>query len=514
MKKLQIPNPKSQLNYQFLQLTKFNCLNLVITLSILIFGLNTGFTAIGASRGIAVHFFYSPDCGHCMDILLEDIPELQNRYEFVLKKYNLNDQDNYKILEQMEKEKNIKNIGEDLPIIFVGDSALYGPDEIRKRLSGIIKKYAGTKKIVIKDTNQVKLDTIKIVTAEINLYYFYQTACQECNRAELMLNGFLKKYPALKIYRYNIFDNKSKIFYEELAEIKKVPAENRLIVPAIFIGEDYLIKKFNLSQIESLIAKYSSGSPRLDTIKLHYGEQSILDRFSKFSIPGIIFAGLIDGVNPCAFATIIFFVSYLLFIGKRRRTIIAMSISFITAVFLCYLAIGFGAYIILNTLTTIKIIGQILFISFGILAIILGILSLYDYFVARSGNTDRMILQLPLIIKQKIHKEIKEKTGIGGILIGSFIAGVLVSFLEFGCTGQVYLPTITFVVSRNNFALKPIMALIIYNIMFIIPLIVIAIAANIISREDVARVLSKNIPIVKLFTALLFFVLGIVLILS
>lgn len=473
-----------------------------------------GVAAIAHSGNIIIHFFYSPDCGHCMDVLLGDIPELQRQYEFILKKYNLNDLDNYKLLEQMEKEKNIKNIGEDLPILFVGDSVLYGPDQVRERLSVIIKKYARTKKIITNDTNLTELATVKLDTMEINLYYFYQPACPECNRAELMLNGFLKRYPTLNIYRYNILDKKSKIFYEGLAEITSIPHKNRLIVPALFIGNDYLIKKFDSNQIESLLVKYSSGSPRLDTLEFSYGEKNILDRFSKFSIPAIIFAGLLDGVNPCAFTTIIFFISYLLFIGKRRKTIIVMSISFIIAVFLCYLAIGFGAYIILSTLTTIKIIGHIIFLSFGILALILGILSFYDYFVARSGATDRMILQLPLIVKQKIHKEIKEKTGVGRILIGSFFAGVVISFLEFGCTGQVYLPTITFVVSRNNLALKPIMALIVYNIMFIAPLIVIAIAANIISRESVAKNVSKNIPVVKLFTALLFITLGILLILS
>jgi len=526
MKKFQIPirlrRIKSQINSKFpkitkTQLTEFKYLNLIIiwylAFGIWILDINVSFAANAASENITVHFFYSPDCGHCMDILLEDIPRLQNLYQFNFKKYDLNNLDNYKLLEQLEKEKNIKNIGEDLPIVFTGDSAFYGPDEVKKKLEGTIKKYTGVKKFIIKNTNEIKPDTVKVRTEQIYLYYFYQPACRECHRAEILLNGLSGKYPNIRIYRYNIIDDTSKIFYEGLAEIKKVPEKNRLIVPAIFIGNDYLIKDFNSSKIESLLVKYSSRSPRLDTLKLSFGERSIFERFSRFSILGVIFAGLLDGVNPCAFATIIFFVSYLLFIGRKRKTIIVMSISFITAVFLCYLAIGLGAYIILNLLATIKIIGQIIFISFGIFAIVLGTLSLYDYFVARAGDTNKMILQLPLIIKQRIHKEIKEKTSIRGIIIGSFIAGILISFLEFGCTGQVYLPTITFVVSRTNLAIKPIILLIIYNIMFIIPLIIIAIAANIISRENVAQALSKKIPLVKLFTALLFFLLGILLIL-
>ncbi|MGB9721750.1 MAG: cytochrome c biogenesis CcdA family protein [bacterium] len=450
-----------------------------------------------------------------MNILLDDIPRLKKKYDFKLKKYDLNNLDNYKLLEQMEKERNIKNIGEDLPIIFVVDSAFYGPDEIRKKLESTLKRYSGKKMIIKNDTTEVKKrNNLEVETGEIHLYYFYQPACPECNRAEALIKGLIERYPNLVVYRYNILENVNKIFYESLAEARDISEDKRLIVPAVFVGDDYLIKEISFSEMEDLIKKYSAGSPRLDTLRISTAEKNIINRFGKFSLFGIILAGFLDGINPCAFATILFFVSYLLFIGKRKKTIVLMSIFFIIAVFLCYLAIGLGAYVILNTLVAIKIIGRIIYLSFGILAIILGVLSLYDYFAARAGKTNKMILQLPLIVKQMIHKEIKEKTGVGGIIIGSFVAGILISFLEFGCTGQVYFPTITFVVSRANLGLKPFILLLIYNIMFILPLIIIAIVAGIISRDSVANVLSKRIPIIKILTAILFFGLGILLLLS
>lgn len=450
-----------------------------------------------------------------MDILLDDIPRLQNRYQFQLKKYDINILDNYKLLEKMEEEKNIENRGEDLPIVFLGDSALYGPEGVRNRLEPLLKKYAGIKKKLIKkDTIEIKPDTLKTKIGVVNLYYFYQPGCKECRRADILLNSLSKTYRNLVIYRHNISEDTSKIFYEGLADFQKIPDEKRLLVPAIFIGEDYLIKDISAERLENLIKKYYSGSPRLDTLKFPKAEENIIQRFSRFSIIGVMLAGLLDGVNPCAFATIIFFISYLLFIGRRKKTVTLMSISFIAAVFFCYLAIGFGAYTILHTITAIKIVGRIIFLSFGILAIILGALSLYDYYLARAGNTNKMILQLPLIIKQKIHKEIKEKTNIGGIIFGSFIAGILISFLEFGCTGQVYLPTITFVVSRGNLGIRPGIILVIYNIMFILPLIIIALLANLLSRESVSDALAKRIPIIKLLTAFLFFGLGVLLILS
>ncbi len=449
-----------------------------------------------------------------MDILLEDLPQLQNFYEFRLKKHDLNTFDNHKVLEQMEKERHIVNAGEDLPIVFVGDSALYGPNEVRKRLPELLRIYVGVRKFIKRDTMKLKSDTSVTVSSEIHLYYFYQPACKECRRIELVLNAITKDHPQVVIHRYNIFDNKSKTFYEVLADINNLPEKKRLVVPAVFIGGDYLIKNFGAVELESLLVKYSAGSPRLDTLKISMAEESIFKRFERFSIVAVLLAGLLDGVNPCAFATIIFFVSYLLFIGKRRETIITMAISFIFAVFICYLAIGLGAYALLSSLKGIKLVSQIVFFACGIFAIIIGILSLYDFFAARSGKTNRMILQLPLVIKQRIHQEIKEKTGRGGVIIGSFIAGFLISFLEFGCTGQVYLPTITFVIAHSASVFKPIIILVLYNIMFVIPLIVIAVTANVISRDSVAEFLSGKIALVKILTALLFFFLGFLLILS
>lgn len=471
------------------------------------------FTFLTQSPNVVVHFFYSPDCGYCMDILLEDIPRLQKKYKFKFKEYDINFLKNYRLLEKMEE--NVENIGEDIPVIFVGDSVFYGPEETRNKLEGTLKALSKELKPNVKDTIRAPVDSIKKEVGEINLYYFYQIGCKECNRVEILLNNLQKQYKKLRVCRLDIFDDSSKIFMENLAARNKIPEKKRLIVPAIIIGDDYLIKEdITLKNFDTLLEKYKKGSPKLDTLNITLGEESIIKRFSQFSVFGIIFAGLLDGVNPCAFATLIFFVSYLLFIGKRRKDVILMAFFFILAVFISYFAIGVGAYNLLKYLSGFDIIAKIIFLGFGVIAIILGILSLRDYFMAKRGNLNKMILQLPLGIKQRIHKDIKEKTAVGGIILGSLITGFLISFLEFGCTGQVYLPTITFMVSKTGFALKPLFALLLYNSMFILPLIGIAFLATIFTTKNIAKSLKTKIPTIKFFTAVFFFVLGILLILS
>jgi cytochrome c biogenesis protein CcdA len=462
---------------------------------------------------IVVHFFYSPDCGYCMDILFEDIARLQKQYTIDVKKYDIDILANYELLEKMEEA--VEDSGEDLPIIFVGDSVFYGPDEARQKLSSTIELLSRRRKSTAQDTTPAAVDTIIPHIGDVHVYYFYQTGCKECDRIDILLGALERVYTHIDIRRCNTFDDSSKVLLEALSERTNIPDDMRLIVPILIIGHDYLIKEdITLKNVRALLEKYEQGGSRIDTINKMAAEQSIVERFSRFSIFGILIAGLLDGVNPCAFATLVFFVSYLLFIGKSRRDIILMATFFILAVFLAYLTIGIGAYNILTYLSSFNIIATVVFIGFGVVAIVLGVLSLRDYFVARSGAHDKMILQLPLGIKQRIHKNIREKSAIGGIILGSLLVGFIVALLEFGCTGQVYLPTITFMISKAGFTLRPMGALLVYNIMFIMPLVIIALLATFFTTKQVAQSLENKVPLVKLFTALLFFALGALLILS
>jgi glutaredoxin len=87
--------------------------------------------------GPSVHFFYRPSCGHCMDILLADIPRLRAKYVFTLKEYDIDLLSNYELLERMEEDHG--TTGEDLPVVFVGDSVFYGPEEMYVRMDGVLR---------------------------------------------------------------------------------------------------------------------------------------------------------------------------------------------------------------------------------------------------------------------------------------------------------------------------------------------------------------------------------------
>ena len=121
-----------------------------------------------------------------------------------------------------------------------------------------------------------------------------------------------------------------------------------------------------------------------------------------------------------------------------------------------------------------------------------------------------MKLQLPNFLKKKIHKTIREKSHVRNYIIAAFITGFTVSLLELACTGQVYLPTIIFVNKISSLRIKAIFYLVLYNLMFIMPLVgIFSVAYYGVTTEQLAGFMQDNARAVKLLlTSIFFFILA------
>ena len=126
-----------------------------------------------------------------------------------------------------------------------------------------------------------------------------------------------------------------------------LPSEKRLIAPSIFIGNDSLSpEEITETRVEALIEKYEKGE-RTSALKVEQGEMkkaedAIVERFKSFGIFAILLAGLVEGLNPCALATLVFFISYLTMIGGKRREILMVGVGFSASSFMTHLLLGFG----------------------------------------------------------------------------------------------------------------------------------------------------------------------------
>jgi len=244
----------------------------------------------------------------------------------------------------------------------------------------------------------------------------------------------------------------------------------------------------------------------------------ILDRFKSFSIGTVTTAGLIDGVNPCAFTVLVFFISFLTFVGYRRKQILILGSFFILAVFLTYLGIGLGLFEALHRLAIFTFLSRVIIFIAGISAFILGVFSLYDWWIySRTKDPDMIRLKLPALIKRKIQSVIRQKTDDRGdsssenrsiikLIMTALSCGFIVSLLESVCTGQLYFPTIVFVLGMPELKIKAFSYLLLYNLMFIAPLLIIfGFALFGVSSQGFAKIARMHLAKVKILAAGVFF---------
>jgi len=203
------------------------------------------------------------------------------------------------------------------------------------------------------------------------------------------------------------------------------------------------------------------------------GAELLSNRFRKFSYMAIALAGLIDGINPCVFAALIFFISLLAMMRVTGRKILVVGAVYCFACFLSYLAIGFGLISFLQKLSKFEYIRTVLEYAALAMVMVFAVISFIDAFrYQRSKKADRILLQLPAPLKQKIHRLMRRGLEYRYLLPGIFATAIIVTVIESVCTGQIYLPTLIFLMREKGFGIW-FFYLLLYNFMFIVPLLVI-----------------------------------------
>lgn len=199
----------------------------------------------------------------------------------------------------------------------------------------------------------------------------------------------------------------------------------------------------------------------------------------------VVVAGLVDGINPCAFTVLLLFVTALTTtlqvgeyeVGRLRARMLGLGGIYIASVFLTYLALGVGVLASLDFFTRQHIPAR-----FGaLLAILFGLWMLKDYFLPRTGWR----LQAPARVGA-IARRMAQKATLPTLIVGGFLIGLC----TVPCSGAVYLGVLSLL------ALQPTAAqgyayLALYNVIFILPLLVILMAAA--SRPTLNRLARWNL---------------------
>jgi cytochrome c biogenesis protein CcdA len=237
------------------------------------------------------------------------------------------------------------------------------------------------------------------------------------------------------------------------------------------------------------------------------------ERMRGLALIPVLAAGLTDGVNPCAFATILFLLSALAVAGRSRKEIFVIGLFFTLAVFVSYYLIGIGLFSALRKAESYPLVATVIRYALVALLFVLAGLSLYDFSLIRRGKAAAITLQLPKVFKQRIHASIRGRIRSSALITTALILGVLVSLFELACTGQIYFPTIAYVVKVEQ-SVRSFLYLALYNIGFIVPLVaVFSLTYAGVGSQRLVRFFNDNMGRVKLVTAGLFVALALLMLL-
>ena len=173
----------------------------------------------------------------------------------------------------------------------------------------------------------------------------------------------------------------------------------------------------------------------------------------------VITTALIDSINPCAIGVLILLVSVLM-VYKSKKDMLFYGMVYIFCVFLTYLLAGLGILYFLSKVPLF--ISEYISIIVGSVVVIAGLIEIKDFFWYGQGIT----LSIPPEKAKKINEMTKKFTLPAMIVLVVFVAGV-----ELPCTGGPYLAILVFF--SQNFDFTSFMLLVLYNIIFVMPLIVI-----------------------------------------
>lgn len=488
---------------------------------------------------VRIVFFYEDTCSHCLAVIEEVLKPLQVEYgdQLQIKMVQYLDPTQpsgldpvkYEMLLCAEEMFGVSAEERGIPTLIIGGQVLIGEDETRQQLPCLLDTclagegtswpdIPGLENVPVEgdgwpdlnfDPGGVGPETCDVEEPVCNpdpgvplvwAAYFYQVGCQDCDRAKADIQYVQSKYRQFLFREFNIYESLD--IAQWLAE--RAGREGELHTPAVFIGNDALVGQGEITpqSLEALLQKYAST-----------GADRVWDEFDPEAAapPGlpslltVAFAGLVDGLNPCAFATLIFFISYLTFMGRKGAAVLAVGAAFTLGVFLAYTGVGVGMWRLLSTLPFLTTLGRWVVGLTALLCGLLAVLSVRDYLKARKGQIGDMTLIMPEGLRWLSRVVIRRASGVRAFALVALPVGAIVSLLELACTGQIYLPTIVFVMSDPALQARAILLLLLYNLMFILPLVAaFALAYFGATSLQLGLFLHRHTATVKLGTALLF----------
>ncbi len=333
------------------------------------------------------------------------------------------------------------------------------------------------------------------------LYFFYGMGCAHCATVELFIDQLELKYPGIDIKYFEVYnDRENLLLLNDFFDAYEIPRDQRGI-PAVFVSNKYFVgDQPILENLENEILYNPGGEcPSLEKINGAgvTGATSPLEKLKALSLITIIGAAIVDSINPCAIAVLLILLGALLVSGDRKKAFKA-GLSFTLSIYIIYFLFGLGLF------SVIKISGLSYWFYkvIGILAIVIGLANIKDYFWYGAGG---FVMEIPRRWRPSLKKLLQKVT----TPLGAFLIGFVVCLFELPCTGGPYIFILGLLAEKTT-QLLAIPVLLLYNLFFILPLIIITLLVyfGFTNIDKATKWKDRNIRRLHLVAGIIMLILG------
>lgn len=323
-------------------------------------------------------------------------------------------------------------------------------------------------------------------TQKIIIYFFWGDGCPHCEREKVFLAGLMKKYPQVEIKSYEVwYDPMSADFFAQMVKAAGIKATG---VPVTFIDKtaftgysentgtaiEGIVKKCVDSGCIDPVEMLSKPAAKEEQEEEEEGHIDIpfLGRVdpSKTSLLILtIIIGVLDSFNPCAFFVLFFLLSLLIYAKSRRRMlIVGGTFVFLSGViYFLFMAAWLNIFLITGQMKIITTLA-------GIIALVIAAINIKDFFIFAKGVS----LVIPEKAKPKLFERMRnllQAASIMSMFAGTVLLAIAANTYELLCTVGFPMVFTRILTLHNLTSMQYYLYLILYNVVYIIPLFVIVI---------------------------------------
>lgn len=335
------------------------------------------------------------------------------------------------------------------------------------------------------------------------IIFYASDSCYNCKEVKIMLS----KYDNINVILKTIESEEN---YKELQKVATYFNKDAM-VPSILIGDKFLVGADIIDSFDDTLNKKLGDKYELldvSTIEVNIAKINE-ENYNNISFFVIMLSGLIDGINPCALSMLILLIGIVTKTDKKN--VIYVGVSYASGTFLAYFFIGLNIFKVMEIASKISWLIIVMYISIICMSLFIIYLNTKDFINIKKGKVENIKNQLSNNQKSKIYKYINKLTDSKYIVFYGFVLGIILTLLEFTCTGQVYIPTLSYMINSGEGVL-PYIYLFAYNIMFIMPLIIVCIVTYITKETNkVMNLLYDKLGYIKLITNLIYVIIIVIL---